>query len=199
MYENTHFVERIAMQRIIDYCTSTWRPKNKEQEINFLKDSDVAYVTSKKITSTNPGILGEKATKWIIETEGFKWQTPGKINGMRPDGYVPELNLFLEVKTRSYHIGGSASEKLDSIPRKYSKLLQESNGAKCIVVFAANQMYEKNGKELSDAFAGVNKLHNAYVNPYTIEFVDLCKKYGIINMIPITHLRIVLHSLKSKI
>ena len=95
---------------------------------------------------------------------------------IKPDFYIPEKDLFIEVKSRGYNCHGTASEKLDHIVRKYSKLefTQEYKNSKLLIVCSAYELFEESTKELLNYN---NKTSRSYIK----DFVKLSKKYNILD------------------
>lgn len=164
------------------YCLGKWIPKDSGQEMQFLNSAMVAQRT-RVAGTTNSGAIGEWAVGKIVRGLGLKYVKQTFVrakNGVvvRPDGYIPELNLYIEVKSRAYFSKGSSwSEKLDHVARKYSQIC--GGDKKCIVVMSANQMNERCGREL---------LGSATNNAYIKDFKALAKQYGIVSWIPVTGL-----------
>lgn len=155
----------VEIQRILDWATGDWIPNTKEEEDNFLNQS-ANYIGIN--CSNNPGKLGE----WIVNYKlGGNLPTNQRIpcnwllgqQHICPDaGPVIVSNRVYEIKTLRYYNSkggrgnqGTGSEKLDSIFRKYWNIPQEK-----IIVFVADQQYEKNGKMFLDAFNDNNFNNN---------------------------------------
>ena len=163
------------------YCLGEWIPTGSREEADFLKGIGKVIGGGGARFSTGP--IGEWAVQEIVSDTGLHYdsqvnvKTPdGRV--MRPDGYIPELDMYVEVKSRAYHSSGASwSEKLDHIPRKYSRICGDGRSS-CLVVFSANQMYERTGRALLDQ-----------TEPYVRDFVGLARKYGVCDWIPITQLR----------
>ena len=162
------------------YCLGEWIPTGSREEADFLKGIGKVIGGGGARFSTGP--IGEWAVQAIVNDTGLTYdaqvnvKTPdGRV--MRPDGFIPELDMDVEVKSRAYYSSGASwSEKLDHIPRKYSRIC--GDGKSCLVVFSANQMYERTGRALLDQ-----------TEPYVRDFVGLARKYGVRDWIPITELR----------
>lgn len=107
--------------------------------------------------------------------------TPGKSRFIQPDFYIPEKNLFIEVKSRSYNCNGTASEKLDHIVRKYSKLelTDDYKNSKLLIICSAYELFEESTNELLNYN---KKTSRSYIK----DFVQLSKKYNILDWIPIS-------------
>lgn len=99
---------------------------------------------------------------------------------IQPDYYLPDYDLFIEVKSRSYNCNGTASEKLDHIVRKYSKLEFTENykKSKLLIVCSAYELFEESTSELLN-------YNNTTSRKYIKDFVKLSKKYNILDWIPI--------------
>lgn len=131
----------------------------------------------------NTGILAEKYVENILKNNEIKYVKNKRIsigtNYIIPDFYLQDLNIILEVKSRSFHCPGSSSEKIDNIPRKYSKLSETSKyfNTKVIVVFCAYETVNKTTKELLEP-----------ESEYCKEFIELCKKYNVIKWVNVENL-----------
>lgn len=162
------------------YCLGQWVPGDAGEEAKFLSSAKVARVTGRP-GSTNSGATGEWAVGRIVGKQGLSYVQQASIRNakgaiVRPDGYIPELNMYVEVKSRAYYSTGSSwSEKLDHVARKYAGICGQ--GKTCVVVFNANQMFERCGRELLSK-----------KDPYVKDFLKLAKRYGVIDWIPITGL-----------
>jgi hypothetical protein len=99
---------------------------------------------------------------------------------IQPDYYLPDHDLFIEVKSRSYNCNGTASEKLDHIVRKYSKLefTDDYKNSKLLIVCSAYELFEESTSELLN-------YNNKTSRKYIKDFVQLSKKYNILDWIPI--------------
>jgi DNA adenine methylase len=153
-----------------DYLLGKFPKITKKQEDEILKDCK------------NTGILAENYVESVLKNEQIKYLKK-RINIGKsyiiPDFYLPELDIILEVKSRGFNCEGTASEKIDHIPRKYSNLGETSKycNTKVIVVFCA---YET-----------VNEKTQEIVVPsreYCRDFIKLCKKYNIIKWINVGNL-----------
>ena len=71
---------------------------------------------------------------------------PFKEN-VRPDGYIEfgDKRYIVEIKSRTYTCTGTASEKIDCIPRKLYQIYKKY-GYHSIVIFVGGQIEEKSGK-----------------------------------------------------
>ena len=137
----------------------------------------------------NTGKLSEWYIEEILKKNNFKYVMQPRINYgdagcyLKPDFYLPEKNLFIEVKSRSYNCGGTASEKLDHIPRKYSKLALTNNYrlSKVLIVCSAFELFEKSTLELLNHSC-------ANTREYVKDFVELSKKHNVLDWIPVKKL-----------
>jgi DNA adenine methylase len=90
-----------------------------------------------------------------------------------------ELDVILEIKSRGYNCPGTASEKIDNIPRKYSKIrdCETYKNTKIIVVFVGYEILNPSSQEL------VNPLRE-----YVVDFVSLASKYNVSHWINLPNL-----------
>lgn len=95
----------------------------------------------------NIGKLGELAVQRVFAEHGiYMTKCPFKEN-VRPDGFITINNkqYIVEIKSRTYTCTGTASEKIDCIPRKLHVLYKKYNYPS-IVIFVGGQIVEKSGK-----------------------------------------------------
>jgi hypothetical protein len=106
-----------------------------------------------------------------------------KTRFIQPDYYIPSKDLFIEVKSRSYNCNGTASEKLDHIVRKYSKLelTKEYKKSKLLIICSAYELFEESTAELLN-------YNKKTTRSYVKDFVKLSKKYNILDWVPISKL-----------
>lgn len=140
--------------------------------IGITKENEESILTSK-----NTGRQAEDYVGSILSIMNIGFVKQKKIkcgeSYIIPDFYIPNDNLVIEVKSRSYFVSGTASEKIDHIPRKYSKI--ERKKLKVLVVFCANEInYQKELIEIS--------------TDYLRDFCKLAKKYGVIGWISVADL-----------
>jgi len=168
-------------KRIENYCLAKEIP-NKFQETLFLKEAS-EFINCKN--TANSGILSEWYISQILTNLNVKFQIQPQIkyqNGkkfIKPDFYIPEKNLFIEVKSKTFNCSGTASEKIDHIPRKYSKLNFSQEiylKSKVLVVFCANELLTPSTIEL--ICKDLSKK-----SEYTIQFIDLARKYKIVDWV----------------
>ena len=164
--------------QVSNYCSGKWKP-NKCDETSFLS-SDSLKLLTKINKSTNTGQLSEWSVKQVLTALGLNYNSQVKIilpnpPNIIPDFYLPDLDLFIEVKSRGYNCQGTASEKLDYIIRKYSRLqdLPLYKNSKLLVVCCAEEMFEKSTLELLNPIrTHVNILMSAWRQ---IGFLDIIK------------------------
>lgn len=158
---------------IEDYFNGKCIDITKEQEEKFLQENG----------TKNTGKLAEKYVENLLKKDGYKFKKNIRImidnTYIIPDFYLYELDIILEVKSRSYTCKGTASDKIDNIPRKYSKIIKTElyKNTKIIVVFCAFEIINTNTIEIIEA-----------KTEYTIDFINLCKKYNVINWIKVENL-----------
>ena len=159
------------------YCLAKWIPTIK-QESDFLKKTAL-YMNTKN--NLNSGRLSEYYIKSILEQNNIHFIEQLKVdynntNYIKPDFYIPSKDLFIEVKSKSYNCRGTASEKMDHIPRKYSKLKTTKlyNKSKVLIVMCASELLNKTSIEL---------MAHSKKNLYTQEFLELSKKHNILDWI----------------
>jgi DNA adenine methylase len=149
-----------------DYFYGLTTPVSKEEEKLIMKDCK------------NTGKMAENYICNILTELKIKYKKNMRIpvgnSYIIPDFYIPHLDLIFEVKSRGYNSPGTASEKIDNIPRKYSQIIESVgySNTKVVVVFCAYEAINKKNLEL------VNPVSN-----YCKDFVNLCKKYNVIDFI----------------
>lgn len=150
-----------------DYYNGRATGITKEQESDFLN-------------CKNTGSRSEKYVENCLVKNDIKYQKNKRItvdsSYIIPDFYLPEYDLIIEVKSRGYNSPGTSSEKIDNIPRKYSRLLDIDifKNTKVIVVFCAYEITNKHNIEIIECST-----------KYTRDFVELCKKYNTVAWIPV--------------
>ena len=99
-----------------------------------------------------------------------------------PDFYIPSKNIFIEIKSRTYHMLGTASEKLDHVPRKYSKLklTKEYKNSTTLIVCSAGELLQDTTRDLLDI--------NDNSSEYNKDFIKLCNNHNIIAFISVADL-----------
>lgn len=141
---------------------------NKEEEKKFLEEQGCK----------NTGIFAEKYIAELLNSHCILFKKNLRISTNEsyviPDFYLYEYDTILEIKSRSYGCSGTASEKVDNIPRKYSKIRDNDAylDTKIVVVFCCYEI--------------LNPLCLELVNPtskYALDFVKLSKNHGVIKWI----------------
>ena len=177
------------LEKAYRWASGLWEP-NADEEKTFLED---AYTRIGGKIKNNPGALGEylvrKKFKSLnkelkveknVKIDCSNW-LPGQKN-LKPDLVIG--NTVIEVKTLRYincdgkrGNQGTAVEKIDSIPRKYGGVY-ENTGKKVLVVLVADQQLEKVGKSWLEAFKGNYNGNGEFFKGE----IELCKKLKI-NMV----------------
>jgi DNA adenine methylase len=145
-------------------------------------------VTDEEIFLKNNGCkntvkLADKYVSDLLKTAGIKFKKNLRIpvgdTYIIPDLYLPDINVLLEIKSRGYNSPGTATEKIDNIPRKYSKIMTNNQfkNTKVIVVFCAYETINKQVLEL------VNQ-----TTEYAKDFTKLCRSYNVDNWILVQNL-----------
>jgi len=179
----------LIFKKIKNYCHGVWKPNKKDEKI-FLSSKILKNTTGNK-TSMNTGKLSEWYIRQILnekkivfqEQPRIKYQMENKSRYIQPDFYIPDKNLFIEVKSRSYNCAGTASEKLDHIVRKYSKLesSEQYKKSKLLIVCSASEIFQETTRELLE-------YENKKTRSYIKDFIKLSKKYNILDWIPLSKL-----------
>jgi DNA adenine methylase len=130
------------------YLTGKSKFDSSDIERQFIKlySSGVLLNSANRCDTFNIGKLGEMHAKRIFAEQGIELQKCPFKESVRPDGFIEIGNekLVVEIKSRTYTCVGTASEKIDCIPRKLS-LIYKKYGYKSIVIFVAGQIIEKSG------------------------------------------------------
>lgn len=132
------------------YCRGDSTFTSRDDELDFLRQPLLAVLCRKQLGSVNTGVLSEFMIYDACVRHGIPIESPTTLQcRVRPDWKITlhGTSYYLEIKSRSYTCTGTASEKLDSIPRKYAKVFAET-GIRTLIVFAAKQVSEKNALEL---------------------------------------------------
>lgn len=168
-------------KKIESYCLAKYIP-NKKEEAEFLKEASF-FINSKN--TLNSGKLAEWYISEMLENSKVNFQVQPKIEYkientlkfIKPDFYIPDKNLFIEVKSKTFNCSGTASEKIDHIPRKYSKLEFSQDiysSSKVLVIFCGGELSTPSTKEL--ICKDLSKK-----SEYTIEFIKLARKHKIVD------------------
>lgn len=176
-----------VLRKVENYCKGIWKPSKKD-EIKFLSSNVLKNLTGNN-KSMNTGKLSEWYIYHILNKKGIhfqiqpkiKYNLDNKIRYIQPDFYIPNKNMFIEVKSRSYNCTGTASEKLDHIVRKYSKLdyTDKYKKSKLLIVCSASEIFEESTSEILDY---KKKSSRSYIK----EFINLSKKHHIMDWISIS-------------
>ena len=118
-----------------------------ERQFIKLYSSSVLLNSAGRCDTFNIGKLGEMHVKRLLAEHGIEFQKCPFKESVRPDGFIEIGNekFVVEIKSRTYTCTGTASEKIDCIPRKLS-LIYKKYGYKSIVIFVAGQIIEKSGQ-----------------------------------------------------
>lgn len=177
------------LNKIKRYCVGKSR-LSYTQEKQFLTDSNLQEFTNVNL-SRNSGKISEWYVCQLLKDKGVEFIAQPiikygptinkKQRYLQPDFYIPDKNLFIEVKSRTYNCTGTASEKIDHVARKYSSKLALSKSyrnAKVLIVFCAGELFEETTLQL------INHRHdNASV--YVKEFVQFTKQHSVLDWIDI--------------
>lgn len=120
--------------------------ENEKKYLNLFSRA-LSFDSKRDKECFNIGKLGEMAVKRIFAEHNIPFdKCPFKEN-VRPDGFI-EINgkqYIVEIKSRTYTCTGTASEKIDCIPRKLYNIYKKYN-YHSIVIFVGGQIEEKSGK-----------------------------------------------------
>lgn len=135
-------------KNLVKYLNGKYKFETTDDERNFIKlySSSVLLNSAGRVDTFNIGKLGELHVKRIFAENGIDLQKCPFKESVRPDGFIEFGNhkFVVEIKSRTYTCTGTASEKIDCIPRKLS-LIYKKYGYKSIVIFVAGQIIEKSG------------------------------------------------------
>jgi hypothetical protein len=172
------------MQDIRSYCFGKGNLfiKNYKEELCFINKCN-KYMNINE--TSNTGKLSEIYAKIILEKNKIKFKEQPIIKYgtdkrfIKPDFYLEDQNLFIEIKSRSYFMSGTISEKIDNIPRKYHKLNETLSykNSKILIVFSGGELLQDSTVEL---------LNNS--NEYVKDFKILSHKYNVLDWISIEEL-----------
>lgn len=162
LVEFSRSMDKKNVKEIISYTSNStlWKDLNKyligkskfesvDVERQFIKmySSSVILNSAGRGDTFNIGKLGELHVKRVFAEYGIDLQKCPFKESIRPDGFVEigKEKLIVEIKSRTYTCTGTASEKIDCIPRKLS-LIYKKYGYKSIIIFVAGQIVEKSGQ-----------------------------------------------------
>lgn len=135
-------------KNLVKYLNGKYKFESTDHERDFVKlySSSVLLNSLGRSDTFNIGKLGELHVKRIFAEHGIEFQKCPFKESVRPDGFIELGNnkFVVEIKSRTYTCTGTASEKIDCIPRKLS-LIYKKHGYKSIVIFVAGQIIEKSG------------------------------------------------------
>lgn len=154
---------------------------------------DINKIEESLLVSKNTGSSAEKYVESLLKELDVTFVKNKRIqvgaSYIIPDFYLPEKDLILEVKSRGYNCGGTSSEKIDNIPRKYSKLLETEDytHTKVVVVLCAYELLNKSTLELLD--------NNT---KYSNSFLNLAKSFNVELFISVRDLKKILIDTATK-
>jgi hypothetical protein len=177
------------LNKIKRYCLGKSRLTSL-QEKQFLSDSYLQDFTSVNL-SKNSGKISEWYVARLLEDKGIDFKSQPiikygpivnkKQRYLQPDFYIPSKDLFIEVKSRTYNCGGTASEKVDHAARKYSTklaLTKDYQNSKVLIVFCAGELFEETTLQLINY-----KSNNTPI--YVKEFVEFTKQHAVLDWIDV--------------
>lgn len=174
--------------KIKKYCSGKIR-FNYAEESDFLSDPELQSFTGVNL-SKNSGKISEWYVGRLLKEHGIKYiQQPiiryGKHNRyLQPDFYVPSKDLFIEVKSRTYNCGGTCSEKIDHVARKYSTRLNMTKNyknSKVLIVFCAGELFEESTLQLIN-------YRSPQTSKYIKGFVEFTKNHHVLDWIDINNI-----------
>ncbi len=169
------------LEKIKKYCFAELHLTKKEEQTLL---NEVSKYTKLNI-SKNSGKLSEWYVENTLKNLNIDFKSQEKIYYVKnnknryiiPDFYIPSKNLFLEVKSRTFNISGTASEKLDNCPRKYSNLqLSDYSESKILIICSAGELLQESTIEL------INYEKSTH---YTQDFIKLCKNHNVLDFVSI--------------
>jgi len=186
-------IEVELLNNIKRYCSGKIK-LTIEQEKQFLSNINLHKYTGVNL-SKNSGKISEWYVGNVLREKGIDYIAQPiikygrlisnkKQRFLQPDFYIPSKNMFIEVKSRTYNCGGTCSEKIDHVARKYSTklgLTKNYKNAKVLVVFCAGELFEDSTLQL------INYKH-PNTSPYIKQFVNFTKKHNILDWININNI-----------
>jgi hypothetical protein len=169
------------------YCIGKYKLSAIE-ESNFLADKALKKYTGVN-TSKNSGKISEWYISHLLNKKKIVYENQPTIyydgnRRLQPDFYIPSKNLFIEVKSRTYNCGGTASEKIDHVARKYSTKLcktRKYKNAKVLVVFCAGELHQESTRQLIN-------YNNTDTSDYIKDFVTFTKTFSILDWIDVNQI-----------
>jgi hypothetical protein len=160
------------------------------QEKQFLENASLQEFTGVNL-SKNSGKISEWYVAQLLTDKCVEFITQPiikygpivnkKQRYLQPDFYIPDKNMFIEVKSRTYNCGGTASEKVDHAARKYSTklaLTENYKEAKVLIVFCAGELFEETTLQL------INYKDNN-TSDYVKSFIEFTKQHAVLDWINI--------------
>ena len=172
----------LLFKKIENYCLAKWIPTVQEESV-FLKQTAELLNTKSNL---NSGRVSEWYISHILDNANIEYIEQPRVNYneksnfIKPDFYIPSKDLFIEVKSKSFNCSGTASEKIDHIPRKYSKLKNTKlyNKSKVLVVMCASELLNNSSIELLNGSENIN-----IKSEYALDFLELSRKHNILDWI----------------
>lgn len=180
--------EQLIYNKIKKYCSGKTK-LSEVDEYKFLSEPELQNFTGVNL-SKNSGKISEWYVGQLLKERGIKYvQQPiikyGKGKRyLQPDFYIPGKNLFIEVKSRTYNCGGTSSEKIDHVARKYSTKLnmtKEYKNAKVLIVFCAGELFEESTLQL------INYKCKS-TSKYIRGFVEFTKCHNVLDWIDVNNI-----------
>jgi hypothetical protein len=174
--------------RIKKYCSGSVKFDTIEEK-KFLLDNKLKAFTGLNL-SKNSGKLSEWYVAQVLKEKRVKYVCQPIIKYgknkryLQPDFYIPSKDLFIEVKSRTYNCGGTSSEKIDHVARKYStklSLTEKYKNSKVLIVFCAGELFEETTLDLINHRDKDSSL-------YIKNFVVFTKKYNVLDWIDVNNL-----------
>jgi len=136
-------------KQYIKYLSGQSKFSSVEDEKKFLSQYShaVNFDSKRDKDCFNIGKLGEMAVSRLFAEYNISLQKCPFKENVRPDGYIEigDKKYIVEIKSRTYTCTGTASEKIDCIPRKLYQIYKKY-GYHSIVIFVGGQIEEKSGK-----------------------------------------------------
>lgn len=175
--------------KIKQYCSGKTK-LNAVEEFEFLSDPNLQNFTGVNL-SKNSGKISEWYVGRLLKESGIKFiQQPTIKYGkgkryLQPDFYIPSKNLFIEVKSRTYNCGGTSSEKIDHVARKYTTKLRMTKdyfNSKVLIVFCAGELFEESTLQL------INYKSKTTCD-YIKGFVEFTKRHNVLDWINVNEIQ----------
>lgn len=136
-------------KQYIKYLCGQSKFNSVDEEKQFLSQYShaVNFDSKRNKDCFNIGKLGEMAVSRLLSEYGIVMQKCPFKENVRPDGYIEvgDKKYIIEIKSRTYTCTGTASEKIDCIPRKLYNVYKKY-GYESVVIFVGGQIEEKSGK-----------------------------------------------------